>query len=54
MLDISLWIIGIVVGVPIGLIIGLLALYLLFIFLVGVAVIPIAIAQRIAGTNKKS
>lgn len=54
MLDILLWIIGIVIGIPIGLIVAFLVLYLLFIFLVGVAVIPIAIAQRIAGTNKES
>lgn len=55
MLEIILWIIGIVLGVVIGLplllIVGFFAFYLLLTFFTGIAVIPVAIASRIAGNE---
>ena len=55
MLETILWIIWIVlggvIGLPLLLVVGLCVFYLLLTFFTGIAVIPVAIASRIAGNE---
>lgn len=53
LLTVLLWIVGIVVGLPIAFIFGIFLLYAVFIFIFGIACIPIAFVSKLCGNSKK-